>query len=76
MNDMQIISRDIDTREIKRRLDAFPVTAILGPRQCGKTTRARQLGGDHYFWQVHSGSEIDLFWQDGGRNRGAEFSSP
>ena len=46
---MQIIPRDIDTRQIKRRLDAFPVTAILGPRQCGKTTLARTLSADHYF---------------------------
>lgn len=43
------IARDIDTDEIKRRLDAFPVTAILGPRQCGKTTLANALDADHYF---------------------------
>lgn len=27
----------------------FPVTAILGPRQCGKTTLAREFAADHYF---------------------------
>ena len=27
----------------------FPVTAILGPRQCGKTTMAREFAADHYF---------------------------
>jgi len=27
----------------------FPVTAILGPRQCGKTFLAKQLSVDHYF---------------------------
>ena len=27
----------------------FPVTAILGPRQCGKTTMARGFAADHYF---------------------------
>lgn len=27
----------------------FPVTAILGPRQCGKTTLAREFPADHYF---------------------------
>lgn len=26
-----------------------------------------------YFWKVHSGTEIDLFWQYGGRNWGVEF---
>jgi predicted AAA+ superfamily ATPase len=46
---MQTIARDIDIRQIKRRLDAFPVTAILGPRQCGKTTLAQTLSADHYF---------------------------
>ena len=27
----------------------FPVTGILGPRQCGKTTLARRLGAQHHF---------------------------
>ncbi|MCF6291464.1 MAG: ATP-binding protein [Desulfobacterales bacterium] len=27
----------------------FPVTAILGARQCGKTTLAKTLAADHYF---------------------------
>jgi predicted AAA+ superfamily ATPase len=27
----------------------FPVTAILGPRQCGKTTLTREFPADHYF---------------------------
>lgn len=46
---MAAIKRDIDTREIKLRLKTFPVTAILGARQCGKTTLARTLHADHYF---------------------------
>ena len=46
---MQTIPREIDIREIKKRLDNFPVTAILGPRQCGKTTLARTLKANHYF---------------------------
>lgn len=29
--------------EIKESLDCFPVVAILGPRQCGKTTLAKEL---------------------------------
>lgn len=28
---------------------------------------------DVYFWRVHSGSEIDLFWQHAGQNWGVEF---
>jgi hypothetical protein len=30
-------------------LELFPVTALVGPRQCGKTTLAGQITYDHYF---------------------------
>jgi predicted AAA+ superfamily ATPase len=30
-------------------MESFPVTAILGPRQSGKTTLARQFDADHFF---------------------------
>ena len=46
---MELIQRHIDVAKILKRVAAFPVTAILGPRQCGKTTLARQLDYDHYF---------------------------
>jgi predicted AAA+ superfamily ATPase len=26
-----------------------------------------------YLWGTHAGAELDLFWQQGGRNWGAEF---
>jgi predicted AAA+ superfamily ATPase len=35
--------------EVRRLMASFPVTAILGPRQCGKTTLARALGPTHHF---------------------------
>jgi hypothetical protein len=38
-----VIDRNPDKNEIARRIDLYPVTAILGPRQCGKTTLARQF---------------------------------
>ncbi|MDD5306111.1 MAG: ATP-binding protein [Deltaproteobacteria bacterium] len=47
-----MIKRDTLTREVLRRLKANPVVAILGPRQCGKTTLARQVAAErqaHYF---------------------------
>ncbi|HRP07439.1 MAG TPA: hypothetical protein PLL69_03035 [Gemmatimonadales bacterium] len=31
--------------ELRRRLQAYPAVALLGPRQAGKTTLARALGG-------------------------------
>lgn len=34
---------------LRRWLEFSPVVAILGPRQSGKTTLARQLTADHYF---------------------------
>src|SRR5712691_1659836 len=34
-------------RRIERAFRVAPVAAILGPRQCGKTTLARQFGGSH-----------------------------
>ncbi len=46
---MELIARQIDIAHISNRIAAFPVTAILGPRQCGKTTLARQLDYTHYF---------------------------
>lgn len=46
---MKRIPRNIDRQEIKNRIDSYPVTAILGSRQCGKTTIAREFKVDHYF---------------------------
>lgn len=44
-----IIQRKQDIKEIKYLLDLFPVTAILGPRQSGKTFLARRTKYNHYF---------------------------
>jgi predicted AAA+ superfamily ATPase len=44
-----IIQRDIDYANIKKRLSTYRVTALLGPRQSGKTTLARQFQSNHYF---------------------------
>jgi uncharacterized protein len=46
---MDMIDRPIDKKEVENRIRAFPATAILGPRQCGKTTLAREFPHDHYF---------------------------
>lgn len=44
-----MIPRFPDARRIKEMIRIFPVTAILGARQCGKTTIAKEMGADHYF---------------------------
>ncbi len=46
---MDLVARTQDLLEVNKLLAAFPVTAILGPRQCGKTTLARILNPDHHF---------------------------
>ncbi len=43
------IHRKQDIDRLGRLLRMFPVTAILGARQCGKTTLAKTLAADHYF---------------------------
>ncbi len=37
--------------EVRQALDRSPIVAVLGPRQCGKTTLARELAGSdtHFF---------------------------
>ena len=38
----KLISRNIETF-VKENLSVFPAVAILGPRQCGKSTLAKML---------------------------------
>ncbi len=44
-----MILRSIDLQHLRTLIREFPITAILGPHQCGKTTLARQLQADHFF---------------------------
>jgi len=46
---MEIVNRKIDIAFVQSLIANFPVTAILGARQCGKTTLARLLPYNHYF---------------------------
>lgn len=43
------IERNQDRRTLQALLDAFPVVAILGPRQCGKSTLAKSFAPKHRF---------------------------
>jgi hypothetical protein len=44
-----MIARAADKAKLTELMAAFPVTAILGPRQAGKTTLAREFPADHLF---------------------------
>lgn len=44
-----MIVRQEDKTRLEALIAAFPVTAILGPRQAGKTTLAREFAADSYF---------------------------
>ena len=45
-----MIPRPNPLSAVRRALKRSPVTAILGPRQCGKTTLARGLAGSRAAW--------------------------
>lgn len=52
-------------RELLNRLAAYPAVALIGPRQCGKTTLGRSLGG--VYFDLEQGPErlrLDLEWND------------
>jgi predicted AAA+ superfamily ATPase len=44
-----MITRNTDRAVLKRFIATFPVTAILGPRQSGKTTLAHEFKTQHFF---------------------------
>jgi len=46
---MGLVTRTQDLRAVESLPATFPVTAIVGPRRCGKTTLARALKADHSF---------------------------
>jgi len=46
---VEIVERAQDIEAVAKLTTAFPVTAILGPRQCGKTTLAGAFNADYSF---------------------------
>jgi ABC-type phosphate/phosphonate transport system ATPase subunit len=53
-----MIERSLHIEAIMKRLASFEVVVILGPRQIGKTTLAKQVG-KHYRGSVHQGLNLD-----------------
>lgn len=46
---MRFINRPIDIDNLRWLIENYPVTALIGPRQCGKTTLAKLLDARHHF---------------------------
>jgi len=50
---------------VQHRLDQYPAVAIVGPRQCGKTTLAQMLGGLYFdLEQEPERLRLDLDWDE------------
>ena len=55
--------RRITKEMLRQRLRASPVVALVGPRQCGKTTLARSLRGEYFdLEQPADKLRLDLEW--------------
>ena len=46
---MHYLPRPRELEALRAKLRRSPITALLGPRQCGKTTLARALEAEHFF---------------------------
>ena len=46
---MKHIKRQKELKQLKELLETFPIVAVIGPRQCGKTSLAKEIKFDHYF---------------------------
>ena len=50
---------------LRARLHTYPAVALIGPRQCGKTTLARSLGGRYFdLEQEPDRLRVDLEWEE------------
>ena len=50
---------------LRARLEDYPAVAVVGPRQSGKTTLARSLGGRYFdLEQEPDQLSLDLTWED------------
>lgn len=57
--------RRIASTFLRSALRQFPAVTIVGPRQCGKTTLARSIGGSYFDLEQESERvRLDLEWKD------------
>lgn len=53
----------LSEKELRKRLLINPAVGLIGPRQCGKTTLARALGGQYFdLEQEGDRLRLDLMW--------------
>ncbi len=52
------------SQKIDHLMDMFPVVAVIGPRQCGKSTLARQLRPDWKYYDLESPDDYQLISSD------------
>lgn len=52
------------TKKALKALEHFPVIAFLGPRQCGKTTFAKQLRPDWKYFDIENPDDAELISRD------------
>jgi len=57
------IARNMTEKALKA-LEHFPVIAFLGPRQCGKTTFAKQLKPDWKYFDIENPDDAELISRD------------
>ncbi len=60
---MDALKRNLESK-IGRLLKAFPVVAILGVRQCGKSTLAKKLGKGWKYFDLEKPSHFELISND------------
>ena len=61
--DMSARKRNIE-KNINQLLAFFPVVLILGVRQCGKTTLAKEIRKDWKYFDLENGSDFDFISND------------
>jgi predicted AAA+ superfamily ATPase len=54
----------IFTKSLLKKIDAFPVVALLGPRQCGKTTMIKAILRDWKYIDLEKPSDFIPFEED------------
>jgi uncharacterized protein len=60
---MNALKRNL-SKNINELLEYFPIVIILGVRQCGKTTLARQVRPDWKYFDLENGNDFDRISED------------